>query len=63
MNKGKRRETNFDEQQELGMEVCPQRPSGHRALKVLGLAAAAIAAVGLVTQWQDIRRYLRIVRM
>lgn len=57
-------ETKLREQQELAAEAAHiGRSSGHLVLKIVGGAALALVAAGLITSLNDIRRYIRIRRM
>ena len=64
MEEKKQAETKLREQQELAAvsNRAPQQ-SGHLVWKIVGGAALALAAAGLITNLQDIRRYIRINRM
>jgi uncharacterized protein DUF6893 len=65
MEEKKMGETKLREQQErAAMESArASQPSGHLVWKIIGGAALALAAAGLITSLQDIRRYIRISRM
>jgi hypothetical protein len=41
----------------------PTQSSGHLVGKIVAGVAAGIFVYGLVISWQDIRRYIRMVRM
>ena len=64
MEEKKQAETKLREQQELAAvsNRAPQQ-SGLLVCKIVGGAAVALAAAGLITNLQDIRRYIRINRM
>jgi len=60
----KQGETKLREQQELAaVSNRARQQSGHLVWKIVGGAALALAAAGLITNLQDIRRYIRISRM
>ena len=63
MNSESDRQRKVEQQKEVAMESCRRQASAHNVLKVLGVAVAVMTAIGVVTQWQDIRRYVRMVRM
>jgi hypothetical protein len=44
-------------------EAACRRSSGVSVLRILGGAALVLVAVGVITQFHDIRRYLNMVRM
>jgi Family of unknown function (DUF6893) len=57
-------ETKLREQQELAAEANRSKPSAnHLVWKIVGGAALALVAAGLITSLSDIRRYIRISRM
>ncbi len=57
-------ETRLREQQELAAEATRiKRSSNHLVWKIVGGAALALAAAGIITSLHDIRRYIRISRM
>jgi hypothetical protein len=57
-------ETKLREQQELAAEAARiSRSSSHLVWKILGGAAIALVAAGLVASMKDIKRYIRIARM
>jgi len=64
MEEKKQGETKLREQQELAaVSNRARQQSGHLVWKIVGGAALALAAAGLITNLQDIRRYIRISRM
>jgi hypothetical protein len=59
-------ETKLRAQQELAAEaraIQANHSSGHLVWKIVGGAALALVATGLLTSLHDIRRYIRISRM
>ena len=57
-------QTKLREQQELAAEAARiKRSSGHLVWKIVGGAAVALVAAGLIHSLNDIRRYIRISRM
>jgi hypothetical protein len=63
MNRDTNRQRKLEEQEDFAINGCRRESSGHNVLKVLGVAAAVVTAIGVVSQWQDIRRYVRMIRM
>lgn len=64
MEEKKLGETKLREQQERARESArASQPSGHLVWKIVGGAAIALVAAGLITSLNDIRRYIRISRM
>lgn len=51
----------LEERREAKSGVCAQLPT--RAITIIGGAVLVLAAVGILTQWRDIKRYVRIVKM
>jgi hypothetical protein len=45
------------------LERAGGRPSHVSILRILGGAALVLVAVGVITQFHDIRRYINMVRM
>ena len=44
-------------------EAASRQSSGHLVWKIVGGAALALVATGLIASLHDIRRYIRIMRM
>jgi len=64
MNENKAGETKLREQQELAAEAAQiKQSSSHLVLKIVGGAAVALVAAGIINSLHDIRRYIRISRM
>lgn len=64
MSSNKVSETRLREQQERAAEAARTgKSSGHLVWKIVGGAALAAVAAGLVASLNDIRRYIRISRM
>ena len=64
MSENRVSETKLREQQEIAAEADrAKRTSGHLVWKIVGGAALALAATGLIASLHDIRRYIRIRRM
>jgi hypothetical protein len=63
MGENRLAETKLREQQERAAARRAPQPSGHLVWKILGGAALAIVATGLITSLHDIRRYIRISTM
>jgi len=47
----------------MGEEGKCERSGGRRFLRILGGVALALVAAGILTQFNDIRRYIRISTM
>ena len=63
MYEQRERETDFEELRETQKEVREQPPTAHYAWKIIGGAVLVLTAVTLISQWRDIKRYTRMVRM
>jgi len=64
MSENRTGNTKLREQQELPAKTTDSRNSaGHLAWKIVGGAALALAATGLLYSLKDIQRYIRISRM
>ena len=57
------RETKLREQQERAAANRATQKSGHLVWKIVGGAALALLATGVITSLHDIRRYIRISTM
>lgn len=56
-------ETDFEEYRRRESKTCEHEPSSHHAWKIIGGAVLVLTAVTLISQWRDIQRYARMVRM
>ena len=58
-------ESKLKEQQQdwLHDASCAKRSSGHLMLKIVAGAVVGMVALGVITSWKDIKRYIRIRQM
>jgi len=64
MSENRMSETKLREQQELATKAAEGKNlSGHVVWKIVGGAALALAATGLLVSLKDIQRYIKISRM
>lgn len=63
MYEQRERETDFGERRESQLEAREQPPTAHHAWKIIGGAVLVLTAFTLISQWSDIKRYARMVRM
>ncbi len=64
MSENRVSETKLAEQQaRVAQARCPEPSGGHLVWKIIGGAAIALVAAGVLSNLYDIRRYIRISNM